>query len=110
MPRQPKCGNCQAVKTEKSIYRCYNCGVSGCSECIKTACCDCSERMCRNCSGSGEPNCGCYGTCCSCGTDVNRGSDGWPCYKCEKWYCQSCKHFSKCEECRIDDDDESDDN
>ena len=106
MLRKVKCKNCQTVKTEKGTLKCYNCNISGCNQCIKTVCCDCCERMCSNCSGTGEPNCGCYGKCSRCGTDVNRGSDGWPCNKCKKWYCHDCRCSSKCKECRIDDSDE----
>ena len=105
MLRKVKCKNCQQVKTQKGALKCYSCNVSGCNNCIDTACCDCSVIMCKNCSGNGEPTCGCYGKCSSCQTDVNRGSDGWPCNKCKKWYCESCKHTSKCKECKVDYDD-----
>ena len=56
--------------------------------------------MCNDCSGSGESNCGCYGNCNLCGNDVNRGSDGCPCYECKKWYCSECKYNvdTNCEE------------
>ena len=106
MLRKVKCKNCKEIKPEKGNLKCYSCNVSGCNKCIETACCDCSVIMCKNCGGSGEPNCGCYGSCSSCGTDVNRGSDGWPCHKCKKWYCSVCRHTSKCKECKVEDSDE----
>jgi hypothetical protein len=108
MLRKVRCKNCKEIKTEKGNLKCYNCRISGCNKCIQTVCCDCSERMCKNCSGTGEPNCGCYGKCSSCGTDVNRGSNGWPCNKCKKWYCSECRHVSKCKECKIEDDSDED--
>ena len=108
MLRKVKCKNCQQVKTEKIKYNCYSCNVSGCYNCIETVCCDCGEMMCRRCHGNGESRCGCYGDCSTCGTGVDRGSDGWPCSKCKKWYCSVCKHNSKCKACKLDDDDGED--
>ena len=104
MIRKVKCKNCLEVKTAKGTLKCYGCNVSGCDNCVETVCCDCSEIMCRNCRGNDNTPCGCYGHCSSCGTDVNRGSDGWPCNKCKKWYCEKCKHNSKCKVCRIEED------
>ena len=102
MLRKVKCKNYQQVKTEKETLKCYECKVTGCNNCIETACCDCSVIMCKSCGGNGEPNCGCYGKCSSCNTDVNRGTNGWPCNKCKKWYCEGCRHNSKCKECKVD--------
>lgn len=84
----------------KCIINCYNCKESGCKKCIGCVCCDCGVRMCPNCSGSGEPNCGCYGRCSSCRTDVNRGQHGWPCTSCRCWYCDGCRNIDNyCLEC-----------
>jgi hypothetical protein len=105
MIRKVKCKNCQLVKTEKGTLKCYGCNVTGCNKCIETVCCDCSEIMCKHCGGSGDVRCGCYGNCSSCKTDVDRGSDGWPCSKCKKWYCEDCKKNSKCKLCKINYDD-----
>jgi hypothetical protein len=53
-------------------------------------------KECRNC----DVDCGCYGECFSCGTEVNRGSEGWPCGECEKWYCDDCRRGDNpCKEC-----------
>jgi hypothetical protein len=31
---------------------------------------------------------------------VNRGSNGWPCNDCDKWYCDGCRYGdNECEEC-----------
>ena len=45
------------------------------NKCIELACCDCGYIMCKSCRNS-DINCGCYGKCVSCNTDVNRGEDG----------------------------------
>ena len=89
-------------ENKKGTLKCYGCKVTGCNKCIETACWDCSVIMCKSCSGNGEPKCGCYGKCSSCNTDINRGSDGWPCNKCKKWYYEGCRHNSKCKECKVD--------
>lgn len=99
--RKVKCKNCKEVKTEKGSIKCYGCKTSGCNECIETVCCDCCESMCKYCRGNDDILCGCYGNCSSCGTAVNRGSNGWPCHKCKKWYCEECRKISKCKECKI---------
>ena len=104
LARKIKCTNCSDYRTEKgSIRKCYSCNASGCDKCVQTVCCDCSEIMCRSCTG-GDNLCGCYGNCSSCGTSVNRGSNGWPCTRCKKWYCSSnCRDASsKCKLCKDD--------
>ena len=106
MLRKVKCKNCKEIKPEKGNLKCYSCNVSGCNKCIETVCCDCGEIMCKSCNGNDAYRCGCYGNCSSCGTNVDRGSDGWPCNKCKKWYCQDCKHNSKCKECKVEDEDD----
>ena len=58
--------------------------------------------MCERCRDSGIL-CGCYGKCYTCGKDVNRGSEGWPCSDCEKWYCDNCRYCNNsCIECNPD--------
>lgn len=104
LARKVKCPNCSDYRTEKgSIRKCYSCNISGCVKCIQSVCCDCSESMCRSCNG-GDNLCGCYGNCSSCGTNVDRGSNGWPCRGCKKWYCSSnCRNVSsKCKLCKDD--------
>jgi len=88
--------------------RCFVCEVRGCIDCVSTVCCDCSERMCRKCR-NGDELCGCYGHCYSCGTDVNRGSDGWPCGECDRWLCSGCCRSgdNPCPECGPGEEDES---
>ena len=79
---------------------CDACEVRGCKECVEFVCCDCGYDMCHECRNNDEDNCGCYGHCYSCGTDVNRGSEGWPCGECEKWYCHGCRQCDNpCKEC-----------
>ena len=79
---------------------CDACEVRGCKECVEFVCCDCGYDMCQECRNNDEDNCGCYGNCYSCGTDVNRGSEGWPCGECEKWYCRCCRQGDNpCKEC-----------
>jgi hypothetical protein len=87
--------------------RCFVCDVRGCTDCVDTVCCDCSERMCRKCR-NGDELCGCYGHCSSCGTDVNRGSEGWPCNDCSRWYCDGCRQGDNpCPECGPREEEES---
>ena len=89
--------------------KCWNCKVRGCEDCVDVVCCDCCVRMCSDCRNS-DVLCGCYGECCCCGRDVNRGSDGWPCNDCNKWYCGSCRYDDNdCQECnpRSDESEES---
>jgi len=112
MTDKENCENCDKVITGKQIFYCHSCRSSFCDKCIiKDVCSDCGVNMCKNCCGNGESNCGCYGNCYFCGIDVDRGSDGWPCYKCKKWYCKECKlqstfnELNTCNECKIDDDD-----
>ena len=100
MLRKVKCKNCSEIKKEKGTRKCYNCNTSGCNNCIKLVCSDCSEIMCENCRGNDENRCRCYGNCYCCYTAVDRGNNGWPCYKCKKWYCSDCKHNSNCKECK----------
>lgn len=57
-------------------------------------------RMCGGCRKDDEIECGCYGNCSNCRTEVDRGKDGWPCMKCKKWYCNKCKYISKCDDCK----------
>ena len=80
---------------------CHSCNVIGCEDCIRTVCCDCGVRMCRRCKNDHNVLCGCYGSCLGCGTDVNRGENGWPCYVCDKWLCFNCqiKDDNDCKEC-----------
>jgi hypothetical protein len=79
--------------------KCWNCKVRGCEDCVDVVCCDCCVRMCSDCRNS-DVLCGCYGECCCCGRDINRGSDGWPCNDCNKWYCGSCRYDDNdCQEC-----------
>lgn len=97
-----KCRRCKQVKTNTNVYECYECNISGCDKCIQPVCCDCSVRMCNIHKGDGTSLCACYGKCSNCRTDVNRGNNGWPCYECRKWYCDSCRNnceYNKCSEC-----------
>lgn len=104
MIKKMKCKNCLETKTEKGYRNCFSCESKGCNKCIEIVCCDCCVIMCKNCRNNDEINCGCYGQCSSCRTNVDRGNDGWPCYKCKKWYCSNCKNNSKCKECNPDED------
>ena len=79
--------------------KCWNCEVRGCRECVDVVCCDCCVSMCKDCAYT-DILCGCYGKCYDCGKEVNRGSDGWPCGECEKWYCNRCIYADNdCKEC-----------
>jgi hypothetical protein len=87
--------------------KCHACEERGCKECVEFACCDCGYNMCYECRNN-EVDCGCYGNCYSCGTDVNRGSEGWPCGECEKWYCWGCRQCdNSCKECGPESDSDS---
>ena len=89
----------QHLFCKKCTRRCFVCNVRGCTDCIEVVCCDCGERMCTDCR-NGDDLCGCYGNCYSCGTEVNRGSEGWPCNDCDKWYCDGCRQGDNpCPEC-----------
>ena len=84
---------------KKCTDLCHACETRGCKECVTFACCDCGYNMCVECRDN-EVDCGCYGHCYSCRTDVNRGEDGWPCGECEKWYCGDCRQCDNpCKEC-----------
>lgn len=79
--------------------KCYGCDERGCKNCVEIVCCDCSVSMCEECRNN-ETQCGCYGKCFWCGRDVNRGSDGWPCYECDRWGCWDCRRYNNgCKEC-----------
>jgi hypothetical protein len=79
--------------------KCYGCDERGCENCVEIVCCDCSVSMCEECRNN-ETQCGCYGKCFWCGRDVNRGSDGWPCYECDRWGCWDCRRYNNgCKEC-----------
>jgi hypothetical protein len=55
--------------------------------------------MCNDCRNN-ETLCGCYGKCFWCGQEVNRGSDGWPCWECDRWGCYDCRlGDNDCKEC-----------
>ena len=80
--------------------------VQGCKECIKNVCWECDYNMCYECRNTDNIMCGCFGECYTCGRDVDRGSDGWPCNECEKWYCHNCRcrlTDNSCKECGPDD-------
>lgn len=101
---------------KKCTDKCYSCEVRGCDYCIDVVCCDCGVSMCDKCRNR-DILCGCYGECYTCDSDVNRGSDGWPCNECEKWYCRYCRYTGEntCDDCNPndesdDDTNESDDN
>ena len=83
-------GKIKHLFCKKCTLKCDACEVRGCKECVEFVCCDCGYNMCYECRNN-EVDCGCYGHCCSCGVDVNRGSDGWPCGECDKWYCRGCR-------------------
>jgi hypothetical protein len=74
---------------KKCTLNCDACRIKGCKECVEFVCCDCGYDMCIECRNN-EVDCGCYGHCCSCWVDINRGSEGWPCGECKKWYCRGC--------------------
>lgn len=92
-------GKIKHLFCKKCTLKCDACEVRGCRECVEFVCCDCGYNMCYECRNN-EVDCGCYGKCYSCGVDVNRGSDGWPCGECEKWYCRGCRDCDNpCKEC-----------
>ena len=94
------------VKPETPIMFCRNCSDEcfgcedrGCEECIEIVCCDCGVHMCNDCRNN-ETQCGCYGKCFWCGREINRGSDGWPCWECDRWGCYDCRlGYNDCKEC-----------
>ncbi len=85
---------------------CFGCEERGCEECIEIVCCDCGVHMCNDCRNN-ETLCGCYGNCFWCGREVNRGSDGWPCWECDRWGCYDCRlGDNDCKECNPNGEDE----
>jgi hypothetical protein len=101
-------GKIKHLFCKKCTLKCDACEVRGCKECVEFVCCDCGYNMCYECRNN-EVDCGCYGHCYSCRTDVNRGSDGWPCGECEKWYCRDCRRCDNpCKECGPESESESD--
>ena len=100
-------GKIKHLFCKKCTRKCDACEERGCRECVEFACCDCGYNMCYECRNN-EVDCGCYGHCYSCGTDVNRGSEGWPCGECEKWYCRGCRDCDNpCKECGPESESES---
>jgi hypothetical protein len=100
-------GKIKHLFCKKCTRKCDACEERGCKECVEFACCDCDYNMCYQCRNN-EVDCGCYGECYSCGVDVNRGSDGWPCGECEKWYCRGCRDCDNpCKECGPESESES---
>jgi len=92
-------GKIKHLFCKKCTLKCDACDVRGCKECVEFVCCDCGYDMCYECRNN-EVDCGCYGECFSCGRDVNRGSDGWPCDECKLWYCNDCRKYdNSCKEC-----------
>ncbi len=82
-----------------NLENCFGCQKSGCEECLNMVCCDCGVYLCEKCEDDDDIWCGCYGSCSSCGEDVDRGGDGWPCSKCEQWLCEKCRPTKKCWYC-----------
>ncbi len=100
-------GKIKHLFCKKCTLKCNACEERGCRDCVEFVCCDCSYNMCYECINN-EVDCGCYGHCYSCRVDVNRGSEGWPCGECEKWYCYDCRRCDNpCKECRPESDSES---
>jgi len=95
------CYNCKnkRINNEKEKLECDICKNLGCQLCISSVCCDCCYNMCYNCKNDDNIKCGCYGSCESCGCDVDRCDTGWPCSKCNKWLCNICK-------CKCNDEDD----
>ena len=92
-------GKIKHLFCKKCTLKCDACEERGCRECVEFVCCDCGYNMCYECRNN-EVDCGCYGECYSCGVDINRGSEGWPCGECEKWYCRGCiRGDNPCKEC-----------
>ena len=100
-------GKIKHLFCKKCTVICDACKVRGCRECVEFVCCDCGYDMCYECRNN-EVDCGCYGHCYSCGVDINRGSEGWPCGECEKWYCHGCiRGDNPCKECGPESESES---
>lgn len=87
------CKNCTS--------ECENCYIKGCRKCVKTVCCDCCVIWCKDCRNCADDLlCDCYGKCYICNVAINRGSSGWPCNECKKWYCSHCRYDDNdCQEC-----------
>ena len=104
------CEDCK--NSEYKPLECDNCKTQGCNTCIETVCCDCCVTFCNTCKEDYDTRCGCYGSCSSCNKDVDRGEDGWPCYKCGDWLCVSCKKNEDntygCDKCKYKEYDEED--
>ena len=93
-------GKIKHLFCKECTLMCDACEIRGCKECVEFVCCDCGYDMCIECRNNDNIDCGCYGKCYSCGDDVNRGSEGWPCGECEKWYCHGCRRGDNpCKEC-----------
>lgn len=100
-------GKIKHLFCKKCTLKCDACEERGCKECVEFACCDCGYDMCYECRNN-EVDCGCYGHCYCCGVDINRGSEGWPCGECEKWYCDGCRQDDNpCKECGPESESES---
>jgi hypothetical protein len=100
-------GKIKHLFCKKCTLMCDACEDRGCKDCVEFACCDCGYNMCYECRNN-EVDCGCYGHCYSCGVDVNRGSEGWPCGECDKWYCSGCRQCdNSCKECGPESESES---
>jgi hypothetical protein len=100
-------GKIKHLFCKKCTRKCDACEERGCKECVEFACCDCDYNMCYECRNN-EVDCGCYGECYSCGTNIDRGSEGWPCGECEKWYCHGCRQGDNpCKECGPESESES---
>jgi hypothetical protein len=99
----------QMLYCKRCRSTCFICEMIGCNKCVDTVCCDCCVSMCDECRNN-DVLCGCYGKCCICRTEINRGSEGWPCGECEKWYCHDCRRGENpCKECGPSDDEAEDD-
>lgn len=90
---------CVCGKQTDTIETCFGCKKSGCEECLNMVCCDCCVYLCEVCKDNNDIWCGCYGNCTSCGDDVDRGGDGWPCSQCKQWLCEKCRGSKKCMYC-----------
>lgn len=90
---------CVCGKQAELIENCFGCKKSGCEECLNMVCCDCGVYLCEVCKDNDDIWCGCYGNCTSCGDDVDRGGDGWPCSQCKQWLCEKCRGSKKCMYC-----------
>jgi len=95
-----ECRNCESSKYY-TLTTCKFCSAEGCSECVSYICSDCSVECCNDCHTADDyTHCDCYGKCSSCGIEVNRGENGWPCCECREWYCDKCRRKTNCKECK----------